>query len=49
MPLIHMKEIYTPLRFLGVKLFRSKEGQIYIKIGSKPRKRLFGSKQDISY
>jgi hypothetical protein len=49
MPLIHMKEIYTPLRLLRIKLFRSKEGQTYIKIGSKPRKRLFGGKQDVSY
>jgi hypothetical protein len=50
MPLVHMKEIYTPLRLLGIKLFRSKEGQTYIKIDSKPRKRLFGGgKQDVSY
>ncbi|MGM0902896.1 MAG: hypothetical protein ACQEXB_17585 [Bacillota bacterium] len=33
MPLIHMKEIFTPLNFIGIKLFLSKEGQVFIKLG----------------
>ena len=41
MPLIEMKEIVTPLKFLGIKLFRSSEGQIFIKFWSRPRKKIF--------
>ncbi|WP_261798736.1 hypothetical protein [Bacillus tuaregi] len=41
MPLIEMKEISTPLKLLGIKLFRSREGGIYFKLGSRPRKKLF--------
>lgn len=48
MPLVHMKEIFTPLKFFGIKIFRSKEGQIFFKFGNKPRKRIFGGKNDLS-
>jgi hypothetical protein len=41
MPLLHMKEIFTPLKFFGIKLFKTFEGETYIKIGNKPRKKLF--------
>jgi len=41
MPLIHMKQVFTPLKFVGVKLFKSTEGHLYIKVGNRPRKRLF--------
>ncbi len=42
MPLIHMKEIATPLKLFGIKIFRSYEGSTYIKFGNRPRKRIFG-------
>jgi hypothetical protein len=41
MPLLHMREIFTPLKFFGVKFFRTIEGETYIKFGKKPRKKLF--------
>ncbi|WP_264757818.1 hypothetical protein [Neobacillus dielmonensis] len=41
MPLLHMKEISTPLKWFGIKFFRDHEGYTYIKVGSRPRKRLF--------
>ncbi|MCM3585219.1 hypothetical protein M3182_05615 [Mesobacillus maritimus] len=47
MPLIHMKEIFTPLSFIGIKFFRSKEGQIFIKMGKQPRKRIWSGKSDL--
>ncbi|WP_442596407.1 hypothetical protein [Neobacillus sp. D3-1R] len=43
MPLIHMKEIFTPLRLLGIKYFKDSDGFIYIKYGNKPRRRIFTS------
>ncbi|WML46800.1 hypothetical protein RCG23_14250 [Neobacillus sp. PS3-34] len=42
MPLFHMKEIFTPLKLVGIKVFVCKEGQTYIKIWNRPRKRIFG-------
>ncbi|WP_404329977.1 hypothetical protein [Mesobacillus maritimus] len=48
MPLIHMKEIFTPLKFIGIKLFLSKEGQVFIKLGKKPRKRIFGGNKNLT-
>jgi len=41
MPLIEMKEISTPLKLIGLKFFKSREGEIYIKVGNRPRKKLF--------
>ncbi|WP_394238756.1 hypothetical protein [Niallia oryzisoli] len=41
MPLIEMKEISTPLKLFGIKLFKAREGGIYVKIGNRPRKKLF--------
>ena len=41
MPLIEMKEFFTPLKLIGIKFFRSREGQVYIKVWNHPRKRLF--------
>ncbi len=41
MPLVHMKEIYTPLKLIGIKFFKSKEGSTYIKFLNYPRKKLF--------
>lgn len=42
MPLIAMKEIGTPLKLVGIRLFKASDGGIYIKFGKRPRKRLFG-------
>ena len=41
MPLIHMKEIFTPLKLIGIKFFICKDKFIYIKIWNKHRKRMF--------
>ncbi|SFB20911.1 hypothetical protein SAMN04488577_3956 [Bacillus sp. cl95] len=41
MPLLHMKEVFTPLKLFGIKIFRCKEGYTYIKVWKKPRKRIF--------
>lgn len=41
MPLLQMKEVVTPLKLVGIKLFKCKNGYTYIKLGDKPRKRLF--------
>lgn len=41
MPLIAMKEIETPLKFIGIRFFKSSEGKIYIKLGKRSRKKLF--------
>lgn len=41
MPLLHMKEIYTPLKLVGIKVFKCTDGDTYIKFWNKPRKKLF--------
>ncbi len=41
MPLIEMREVFTPLKLIGIKFFRSSEGQVYMKVWNHPRKRLF--------
>lgn len=42
MPLLQLKEIYTPLRLIGIKLLKSKQdGKMYFKLGKKPLKRMF--------
>ena len=40
MPLIEMKEICTPLKLVGIKFFRSRDGEIYIKYRNRPRKKV---------
>lgn len=40
MPLYYMKEIWTPLKFISIKLFKSDEAKYYIKIGKYPRKKI---------
>lgn len=40
MPMLHMKEIPTPLKLFSIKLFKCSEGHIYIKIGKRHRKRI---------
>jgi hypothetical protein len=40
MPLVQMKEFFTPLKFVGVKFYKSKEGHTFIKVGNRPRKRI---------
>lgn len=41
MPLILMKEVFTPFKFVGVKVYKSKDGHTFIKVGNRPRKRIF--------
>ncbi|WP_338788130.1 hypothetical protein [Metabacillus sp. FJAT-53654] len=42
MPLVQLKEMYTPLRLFGIKLFKCKQdGKRYIKMGKKSVKRMF--------
>lgn len=41
MPLYHMKEIFTPLKLVGIKFYKSDEGNLYIKYLDRPRKRIF--------
>jgi hypothetical protein len=41
MPLYHMKEIWTPLKLIGLKFFKCEDdGHYYIKFGKHPRKRI---------
>lgn len=41
MPLVEMKEITTPLKLLGIKFYRSSEGNVYVKFWNQPRKKIF--------
>ncbi|WP_262371878.1 hypothetical protein [Rossellomorea aquimaris] len=41
MPGYYMKEVWTPLKILGIKIFRSEENGIFMKVLQKPRKRIF--------
>ncbi|MFJ7729583.1 hypothetical protein ACIQXV_26220 [Neobacillus sp. NPDC097160] len=41
MPLLHTKEIITPLKLIGIKVFRCTKGNTYIKVWKRPRKKLF--------
>ncbi|WNS81195.1 hypothetical protein RRU94_10310 [Domibacillus sp. DTU_2020_1001157_1_SI_ALB_TIR_016] len=41
MPLYSMKEIWTPLKWVGIKFFKTlDDGSYYVKVGSRPRKRI---------
>ncbi|WJV30899.1 hypothetical protein QTG56_07880 [Rossellomorea sp. AcN35-11] len=41
MPAYYMKEIWTPLKIVGIKFFKSEENTIFMKFHQKPRKRIF--------
>lgn len=41
MPLLQMKEVFTPLKIVGVRVYKSNDGHTYIKVGSRPRKKCF--------
>jgi hypothetical protein len=41
MPGYYMKEVWTPLKIIGIKIFRSEENSIFMKVFQKPRKRIF--------
>jgi hypothetical protein len=41
MPGYYMKEIWTPLKIVGIKIFKSEEKSIFMKVLRKPRKRIF--------
>ena len=36
-----MKELNTPLKLVGLRIFKAYDGHFYIKVGKRPRKRLF--------
>lgn len=40
-----MKEINTPLKWVGLRLFKAYDGHFYIKFGKRPRKRLFAAQE----
>lgn len=40
MPLIAMKEILTPLKLVGIRLFKSSDGEYYIKFWNCPRRKI---------
>ena len=40
MPGYYMKEVWTPLKFIGIKFFKSEEKSIFMKVLGKPRKRI---------
>lgn len=41
MPYVHMREIRTPLRLMGVRFFRDADTRVlYIKVGRRHRRRL---------
>lgn len=41
MPLVQLKEVFTPLRLIGIKVFRDKQdGRLYIKAWKRSIKRL---------
>lgn len=40
MPNYYFKEIWTPLKLVGIKFFRDDEERLWVKIWSKPRRRL---------
>ncbi|MHA7139655.1 hypothetical protein ACRTEV_20700 [Rossellomorea arthrocnemi] len=41
MPGYYMKEIWTPLKIVGIKIFIAEENRIFMKVLQKPRKRIF--------
>lgn len=42
MSLVQLKEVYTPLRLIGIKVFRDqRDGRYYIKTWKRSFKRLF--------
>jgi hypothetical protein len=40
-----MKECNTPFKWIGLRFFKAYDGHFYIKVGKRPRKRLFTSQQ----
>lgn len=40
MPLYQMREIWTPLKLIGVKFFKSDDSSIFIKVFNYHRRRL---------
>lgn len=41
MPLYYMKEIWTPLKFIGIKIFKCEDNTVFMKVFQNPRKRIF--------
>jgi hypothetical protein len=40
MPYYVFKEIWTPLKYIGVRFFLEESGDLYVKVGLKPRRRV---------
>ncbi len=43
--IIGMKEIKTPLKHVGLRIFKAYDGNIFVKFGKRPRKMIFGQRQ----
>ncbi|WP_273717100.1 hypothetical protein [Alkalihalobacillus pseudalcaliphilus] len=44
MPIQEMRSIWTPLALVRVRFFRSDDGQVYIKVGNRRRRKFMNSK-----
>ena len=40
MPYYVFKEIWTTLNYMGVRFFQEESGDLYVKVGLKPRRRV---------
>ncbi|MDF9760421.1 hypothetical protein OKW24_002194 [Peribacillus simplex] len=40
MPLLQMKEIWTPLKLVGVKFFKSDDRSVFIKVFNQHRRKI---------
>ncbi|WP_019534253.1 hypothetical protein [Paenibacillus ginsengihumi] len=41
MPYIHFSEIWTPLKLIGIRLYRDDDRGLWVKLWSLPRKRIW--------
>ncbi|MFC7786039.1 MULTISPECIES: hypothetical protein [unclassified Rossellomorea] len=37
----YMKEVWTPLKLVGIKIFKTEKKRVFMKFLNKPRKRIF--------
>jgi len=40
MPQYYFNELWTPLKYVGIRLFRDDDQEVWIKIGNQKRRRL---------
>jgi len=38
MPYYHMKEMWTPLKMIGIKFFKTEDGHLFVKVWKQNRK-----------